>query len=375
MLLVASSLDKLPNAAKVKTLSLQRLNDELRFAFTEQGVHKENSPGYHCFMLKQLKHVYRFLKKNNLEIDGLNIEDLISRAEEFLYLISFENGDIPLIGDTQLKENQKKIICELNQRLSGSIRKSGLFDYSSSGYLLKNIETSFGLIQSVFKSGFLSNYHRHDDSLSIHLAIDGVVVLGDVGLYNHNEYQSERIFARSVYAHCCFFPIATTANRIDLDTRVERLFDIRDSNTFYASTRVYPGFLLRRRLRFYSNNDSVILKVTDNVRKNTSDKNIMISNYIFPCFYESYIHEKINCRFIFFYRNFDLVVIYPSDISSIKIFGSAADNTDFKAFSFCSDLINKKLDALRLEVIWDNLVLEKIELYFEFRGKRNERIL
>lgn len=371
-LVLATHLDKLPNAMAVKKLALHRLNDELRFAFTEQGVHKENSPGYHCFMLKQLKHIDRFLKQNAQSIDGLNTEDLISKAEKFLYLISFDNGEIPLIGDTQIKDNQKKIVGEINKRLDKTISKIGFFDYSSSGYLVKNLKTNFGIVQSVFKSGFLSNYHRHDDSLSIHLAVDGVVVLGDAGLYSHNESELARIYTRSVYGHCCFFPISTDVNRNDLDSSVDALFDIRDADTFYALTKVFLGFVLKRRIRFYYKKDDLVLKITDRVVERQSDNKTMLSNYVIPCFFESYHHDENDFCFLFTYEKFVLVIKYPSNLSSIRLLSNSVSISDLSELSFYSATMNKKRAAARLEMMWNSAILNKIEVYFELRGKLDE---
>ncbi|MFP3398713.1 heparinase II/III family protein, partial [Brevibacterium sp. SIMBA_078] len=47
----------------------------------------------------------------------------------------------------------------------------------------------------------LSNYHRHDDDLSLHLFFDNVIILGDGGLGSYNENDEKRKILRSNIVH------------------------------------------------------------------------------------------------------------------------------------------------------------------------------
>lgn len=169
-----------------------RLIDELEFAFTKQGVHKENSPGYQKFMLSRLEQLIRLEKLGDSELNIL-AKELYSKAKKFLKVISMPNGLLPMIGDT--KGNDVGLEKQLTKELV-------VHDYSESGYcivegLIKN-DIDFQLI---FKCGHESDYHRHDDDLSIHLYYDGEVIFGDGGLGFYQENDEKRLFLRSAEAH------------------------------------------------------------------------------------------------------------------------------------------------------------------------------
>lgn len=169
-----------------------RLQDELNFAFTDEGVHKENSPGYHKFMLGRVKTLIGLNKLGDTLVSSL-ATSYVNKATEFLKAITLPNGFLPMIGDTRGSEAGLK--TEITEDLK-------VYDYSKSGYVIvkgrdhKNKE--FCLI---FKNAHDSHYHRHDDDLSIFLYYDGEVLLGDGGLGSHNEKDPRRIFLRSAKSH------------------------------------------------------------------------------------------------------------------------------------------------------------------------------
>lgn len=194
-----------------RLVSRQRLEEEIKFAFTDEGVHKENSPGYQKFMLGRLKQL-RTLKPLGEQIISNLAESYIEKAEEFLRVITLPNGYLPMIGDTKgedrgLKYSQKNTVDILN--------------YSASGYVIIRGKTitdkNFHLL---FKCSYLSNYHRHDDDLSLHLFFDNVVVLGDGGLGSHNEMNEKRKILRSKIAHNV--PYIVGMNPIRSETMLEK---------------------------------------------------------------------------------------------------------------------------------------------------------
>jgi hypothetical protein len=169
-----------------------RLQDELSFAFTDEGVHKENSPGYHKFMLGRVKTLIGLKELGDTQVSSVATL-YVNKATAFLEAITLPNGFLPMIGDTRGSEAGLK--TEITEDLK-------VFDYSKSGYVIvkgrdhKNKE--FCLI---FKNAHDSHYHRHDDDLSIYLYYDGEVLLGDGGLGSHNEKDPRRIFLRSAKSH------------------------------------------------------------------------------------------------------------------------------------------------------------------------------
>lgn len=177
-----------------RLISRQRLKEEIEFAFTDEGVHKENSPGYQKFMLGRLKQLRTLESLGEQNITQI-AESYIEKAEIFLVAITLPDGSLPMIGDTkgfELGILGKDIVQESYK----------VFDYSKSGYVIvKGNSEKVGDFYFLLKNCHNSNYHRHDDDLMIYLWCNGETVLGDGGLYSHNEKSKIRKFIRSSLAH------------------------------------------------------------------------------------------------------------------------------------------------------------------------------
>ncbi|WP_449431670.1 heparinase II/III family protein [Pseudomonas putida] len=174
-----------------RQINRQRLISEISFAFTDQGVHKENSPGYQKMMLTRLKQLRTLTSLGDIEISTLG-EKHIEKAELFLKAITLPNGNLPMLGDTRDGD------IGLQYTQSNEV---DIIDYSASGYVIARGRVLNKDFHLIFKSSHLSNYHRHDDDLSLHLYFDGKVILGDGGLGSHNEKDHKRIALRSKFAH------------------------------------------------------------------------------------------------------------------------------------------------------------------------------
>lgn len=177
--------------SSLREVFCDRILSELDFAFTDEGVHVENSPSYQVYMLSKEKVL------NDLELIGDQcIKDvsgkIFEKARLFLSALTKSDGTLPPIGDTQFGE---KGACK-------STLKYGAYNYSKSGYYVyKSLEGVYLII----KNSHLSSYHRHDDNGSFFLEINGVTVFGDGGLGFYKEKDARRKFLRSTYAHNVIF--------------------------------------------------------------------------------------------------------------------------------------------------------------------------
>ena len=183
--------------AGANEVATARLFDEISFAFTDQGVHTENSPVYHKFMHKRLGQIIK------LEVFGRSrliehCEKLRSKTIIFFSAITLPDNTLPLIGDTvSVKGFPKNTLPDFE-----------VFDYSESGYVIaKGLSDSGEPFHFIFKNAHQSGYHRHDDDLSFHLYFNGTVVFADGGPYSLDEKNPIRQFLRSTYAHNTVFPL------------------------------------------------------------------------------------------------------------------------------------------------------------------------
>lgn len=200
-----------------KELALKRFIDELKFAFTTEGIHVENSPGYHKGMITNVLRALALIKKHGeVALEGFDLPLFLNNAIEFLmycmrcdYRLAYI-GDTPTYGlDLTLDENKNIPLYSTLKKLSGKItlEKNELLPqvklYEKSGYFFyrsdwSNIKNSTHIIM---KCGYLSPYHRQDDDLNILLSGMGEDWLIDSGLYSHNQKDLVRIYMRSARAH------------------------------------------------------------------------------------------------------------------------------------------------------------------------------
>lgn len=180
-----------------REISKARLKDELEYAFSVEGVHKENSPGYQKFMLERLRQLTVFAILGELEFSEI-IDKYLANATQFLQVITLPNGRLPLIGDTKYEEG---VSC-VAQKGGITLEAVNVYDYSVSGYVI--IRGKDGRKKDFYillKNCHDSNYHRHDDDMMLFFFYDGKVVFGDGGLYNHQENDVRRKNIRSYLAH------------------------------------------------------------------------------------------------------------------------------------------------------------------------------
>lgn len=245
----------------------ERLKSEVIFAFTDEGVHKENSPGYQKMMLARLKQLRPLALLGEQEICQIG-ERYIEKAEAFLRAITLPNGYLPMIGDT--RGGDEGLPYEQTERVD-------ILNYSASGYVIvrgaDGVDKEFYIL---LKNSHESNYHRHDDDLMIYLFYDGKVVLGDGGLLNHNEKDARRIFLRSHLAHSVpYVGKKTIRNRDELIKKP--VINLDSQGAVVMASHMF-GEELKRRVEFNFKN-ALEISVKDSIA-NEVMKDIN-SNFIF----------------------------------------------------------------------------------------------
>ncbi len=285
-----------------------RLLDEIAVAFTEQGVHKENSPGYQGYMYQRLKVVQRLEVLGEKEVSQ-RVSELASRVFKFWQLITLPNGKLPLIGDTKIddKGNFLKNDSKLN-----------IFDYSESGYVIaKGITNRDKNYQLIFKNSHESNYHRHDDDLSCYIYYNEEVIFGDGGLYSYNENDNVRKFLRSPEAHNVTYPAKKDCIR-DNRKLSNKPITYYKNKVITASSYSYHGAVTSRTVHLNQMHNGLVTLNDTFYMKNKYDKNI-ISNFFFP--FHKCIYLAPTCAYIKTKRNFikikSTVVGLPADYKLI----------------------------------------------------------
>lgn len=238
----------------------ERLKGEVMFAFTDEGVHKENSPGYQKMMLARLKQLKSLAPLGEQDIVKLG-ERYIERAEYFLRCITLPNGYLPMIGDT--RGNDKGLAYEQKSAVD-------VLEYIDSGYVIVRGRDGGGKqFFLLLKNMHASNYHRHDDDLMVYLYYDGEVVLGDGGLFNHQEKDIKRKLLRSHLSHSTPFlsnPPIRDLKKIPNSPKISILSHLE----FYMTSTMFEKEIARTVSVDVS--DSLIIRIKDTLLNGNSDE-------------------------------------------------------------------------------------------------------
>lgn len=273
---VAYAFPKVKAAAQWWEIASLRLEKEMAFAFTSEGVHVENSPGYHLFVCNAfLKAVYALPADLTEKLRGA-VDDTMAKAMRFATHIVRPDGQLPIIGDTQLSpptncfwpysdhSSFKEFLFSASKGEQGTKPSRSVEAFPKSGYLVvrdrwgrnpKQFQTAFHL---VMKCGWHSAYHRHDDDLSLVLYY-GEDWLIDGGLYSYVEGDPVRRYLRSKWAHnVCVIDMGgdrwefRPGRRISSSLSVEKPGE--DPVRATGITSAYPGYQAQRSIEVYRNN-------------------------------------------------------------------------------------------------------------------------
>ena len=264
-------------------ISILRLNDELDFSFTSEGVHKENSPGYHQFVFKTFLSIIEEFPSYVLEDLGPKFNDVASKALTFITYVLRPDNNLPIIGDTELKPitdsysnffsgtvEYESFIYSIKQGKKGVAPVKNNIVYPKSGYAIfrntwgneKNFTDSMHLI---FKAGCLSQYHHQQDENNFVLYAFGEDWLIDSGLYNYINKDPIRYYARRRQAHNIPVISNTNYDHENFNHRINNwsIYDYsEDNNNPYvaAKNRVLITVEHDRKILFDANNRNLLIQ-------------------------------------------------------------------------------------------------------------------
>lgn len=338
--------------AQARNISRERLKDEISFSFTDQGAHKENSPGYHQYMMTRLKSLsaYKELGDDELAATG---EIVLENAKRFLKAITLPDGTLPIIGDTLGGEKANPDNLPSSDVVPEPIANGEyrIWDFADSGYVIieytdQQTKTNAKLI---VRSGQLSHYHRHDDDLSIYWQIGDQLILGDGGLYSHNEKDPKRIFLRSPLAHNTVYVAGMNAERkTKLLLRRGQLQVKASPNRIVAVTHCYKGWKLRRVVNFEGLSKGSLL-IEDQASSEVGTATI-VSNWIRPAGHGNL--SKTSPRECDFQlnRGFNLNISSLNSPSGIEQYVGWNENMESSAI--LSKIFGQEDQAMRAAIYW-----------------------
>jgi len=265
---------EMQDASRFHAIAFARLQDEIGFMFTPEGVHVENSPGYEYTMLLSLTFLQELYRgyDNIQAADGLS--PMIDKVWGSLAFILRPDGTLPLIGDTDYNKPSKRLedngltghdwYCY--SATGGKMGKRPPWVdqfYTLAGYAVfrdawHGPQDFTNTVYLLFKCGFLSPYHRHDDDLSFILWAFGEDWLIDAGKLNYQEKDPARIYVRSARAHNTIIPqgkVAFVATRnmdvVSTGTRIIAYGASDNSANATGQSKMYPGLTMTRTIEYH----------------------------------------------------------------------------------------------------------------------------
>lgn len=206
-------------ALEWQQIAIQRIGSELPFAFTDEGVHVENSPAYHIFVFKVFLSIIKDYPEEVLGDLAEQFDQFSAKALSFITHILRPDGKLPPIGDTEQlptsdayrdmfghRLEYQHFLYALTQGKQG-VRPPVLNRvYPRSGYAIfrdqwpakEHYQKAFHLIAKV---GCSSRYHHQQDEGHINLYAGGEDWLIDSGLYNYINKDPVRKYMRGRPGH------------------------------------------------------------------------------------------------------------------------------------------------------------------------------
>lgn len=175
-----------------------RLLEQQKWAFNEEMVHTENSPGYANHVSSMLKKIGEFLDKNQDSLGKKLIEDM-KKTQEYMDWTIKPNGIVAQVGDTGNTPGKIYGSEEKMQRKTEEIHKfyskAGIYFYRSNQDEEHKLDT-----WKMVKSGYVQTTHKHADDCSFMLYSKGQEIFVDGGIYGYTKDDFRKYFV-SAKAH------------------------------------------------------------------------------------------------------------------------------------------------------------------------------
>jgi len=200
LFLISDFLTTNPSSKTWQEISLARIERELNYSFTSDGVHVENSPSYHHGMITNIhRSLSKVLKISPHRAIQNHLSEL-AKSIPYLAWIIRPDGKVPPLGDSE----EKLVSTSLGRKLSGNevfSSHEGMRVFGEGYAIWKSSSKEYHL---TLKSCHHGRFHRHDDDCSITLWVRGQNLLMDSGLLHYQEKDLDRIHVRSAKGHSGF---------------------------------------------------------------------------------------------------------------------------------------------------------------------------
>lgn len=199
--LLAVNYPDLPGADIWLTLSSKRIAEVSSEIIDGDGILVENSPYYHLYVLEKIFEIDKYLKQNNLKIDGFSDEKIDKMISYVVYMLQ-PDLSVPTIGASirrqiglagvykELAASHSDLLYVLTQGAYGEKPSKLNIQYPISGQTIMRSgwgkrKDYINQTQLIFDVGNYRTNHSDLDTLSFNLFGRGIALMPDAGLYSY----------------------------------------------------------------------------------------------------------------------------------------------------------------------------------------------
>ena len=265
------------NMRVLRELSIERIKREIEYSFSQDGVHVENSPGYHHGMIANVNNSLNSLLQSPLNSRLKGQKEFLPKMVPYLRWIVRQDGKLPPIGDSE----QRQVSFGLAKSLfpeEFNHKNQGMKVFAN-GYAIWRTEKT----HLVMKSIQTGRFHRHDDDCSLTLWHNGEDLLLDSGLLYYKEKDEDRIHVRSATAHSGIeIPGKKAIRNIFNKSAGKASVTKTDSISAMAVMGMYEGFDIKRNITKEGKKIRIVDFFCD-----ASIENKVRQNFIIPACWET----------------------------------------------------------------------------------------
>lgn len=258
---------------------VERLKLQVDYAFTSDGIHKENSIDYHYFVLSLLSGIKNILQYAEHPY-FVELSEKMKGAEEYIIYSLKPNLKRPLFGDSKgeqikyIKKHPDYIKTYDNPYMEYVVTQGkrgecppSLFKKFSSGYIFMREHFNSANFQEStwisFKAGFSTRVHKHMDDLSVCLFTKGYDVFVDPGMYSFSYGDYRKNYMESPEAHsiiCVKDKAYNIASGKGYAFKIQRAQSRPNYDYAMASSRGYDGTAVYRHLYYLRQMNVLVIR-------------------------------------------------------------------------------------------------------------------
>lgn len=259
--------------------AVERLYSYLTDSFTTDGVHVENSPGYHLMVSKYLRDLLPVFRAADAQKAAV-LEGVYRGAERFATHTLLPDGSLPPVGDTRAERVRStghrttfagpEYGYAVTRGETGVVPAQRTAVFPDAGYAIhRSTWTGPQADYLLFKAAYRSNYHHHADDLSLLFYTAGRLVLAEAGPYGYDYNDPLTRYAFSQYAHNTVVVDGASQARADRKPGGVLLQDLGPGGAVVLDVEGVnartPGTVHRRRVTVTEGENSNTVEVRDRI--------------------------------------------------------------------------------------------------------------